>query len=144
METIIDISYGVVPVYRVGDDWRVLVVHQISYRGDDFWILPKGHAEGNETSEEAAKRELKEETGVSSVELKDGVSFEIAYSFIHEGRLIEKTVVYYLGYCHSMDTHISQPNEIKELRWCTFDEAIALVTHDNSRDVLAKAKEALR
>ncbi|MEN9920754.1 MAG: hypothetical protein RL538_647 [Candidatus Parcubacteria bacterium] len=144
METKTDISYGVVPLYKDEGEWKVLIVHQISYRGDDFWILPKGHAEEDESPLEAARRELEEETGVSAVDIKETPTFEINYSFIHEGVRIEKAVIYFLGICESRDVNISQPQEIKELRWCAFDEAVTLVTHDNSRDVLAKAKNALQ
>ncbi len=140
METKQDISYGIVPLYNNGTAWRVLVVHQISYRGDDFWIFPKGHAEKGETPIKAALRELQEETGVSEVELIDKTPIAVSYSFTHEGVRIEKTVEYFVGVCKSSDTHISQPHEIKEIRWCTFDDALTLLSHQNSKDVLQKVK----
>ena len=140
METKQDISYGVVPLYKGADEWQVLVVHQISYRGDDFWIFPKGHAEKEETSTEAALRELHEETGVSEIELIDETPISISYSFTHEGVRIEKTVEYFVGVCKSPDTSISQPHEIKEIRWCSFGEAESLLSHQNSKDVLLKVK----
>ena len=62
METKNDISYGVVPLYQDGGEWKVLVIHQISHRGDRFWIFPKGHGEVGELPAEAALRELHEET----------------------------------------------------------------------------------
>jgi 8-oxo-dGTP pyrophosphatase MutT (NUDIX family) len=139
METKQDTSYGIVPLFRNGDVWRVLVVHQISYRGDDFWIFPKGHAEVDESPEEAAFRELEEETGVTEVALHSGSPISISYSFVHEGVRIEKTVEYFIGICSSQKTNISQPHEIKELKWCSFEEAQNLLTHQNSRDVLDQA-----
>ena len=54
MGTKTDSSYGVVPLFKKDGEWQVLLVHQISYRGDDFWIFPKGHAEEKETGERAA------------------------------------------------------------------------------------------
>lgn len=138
-----DISYGVVPLYKADDGWRVLVVHQISYRGDDFWILPKGHAEGEETPIQAARRELAEETGVHDVTIPEDTQFTIGYSFTHENKRINKTVVYYVGLCKSMATNISQPQEIKELRWCTFAEAHELLSHQNSKNILQQVQEVL-
>ena len=143
METKIDNSYGVVPVFWDGKGWQILLVHQISYRGDDFWIFPKGHAEDSETPVDAARRELQEETGLKEVVLDEHHNFEVNYSFIHEGVRIKKRVIYYLGYCHNKITKVSQPQEIKELRWCTLAEAEKIVTHDNSREVLASAKLVL-
>jgi 8-oxo-dGTP pyrophosphatase MutT (NUDIX family) len=145
METKTDISYGVVPVSKKADGtWQVLVVHQISYRGDDFWIFPKGHAEGNENPKETALRELEEETGIKNITLEPSTSFSIYYAFKHEDVKIDKTVKYYLGYCADTKTIITQPQEIKELRWCDFKTAQQLLTHQNSKDILQQVQMVLR
>jgi 8-oxo-dGTP pyrophosphatase MutT (NUDIX family) len=141
METKQDASFGVVPVYKTLEGIRVLLVHQISYRGDRFWIFPKGHAETGELPEETALRELHEETGVTAVSLLLEQRVNIAYSFIHENVRIDKTVTYFVGMCESDDTEITQPQEVAELRWCTFEEASRLLTHQNSKDVLEKVKQ---
>jgi len=139
-----DISYGVVPLYRDGDDWLVLLIHQISHRGDRFWIFPKGHAEEPETPEAAALRELEEETGVSKVTLETSQTFSMAYTFVHESVRINKQVVYFVGYCEVMETNITQPQEVIELKWCTFAEADLLLTHQNSKDVLTQVQNFLQ
>jgi 8-oxo-dGTP pyrophosphatase MutT (NUDIX family) len=141
METKQDASFGVVPVYKTSEGIQVLLVHQISYRGDRFWIFPKGHAETGESPEETALRELHEETGVTTVSLLPEQCVNIAYSFIHENVRIDKTVTYFVGMCESDDTEITQPQEVAELRWCTFEEASRLLTHQNSKDVLEKVKQ---
>jgi bis(5'-nucleosidyl)-tetraphosphatase len=145
METKTDASYGVVPVFKKDGVWLVLLIHQISYRGQDdtFWIFPKGHAEAGESVEETALRELKEETCISEVSLDKTETYPISYSFFHEGYRIEKSVIYWIGYCDNQAASISQPHEVKELRWCTFEEAGTLLTHQNSKDVLEKVKEFL-
>ena len=141
-----DISYGAVPIFRAEDGWKVLLVHQISYRGpnDTFWILPKGHAEEGESPIDAARRELEEETGVKEVHVQTDQSFDVSYSFTHEGVRIHKTVEYYVGICDSKDTEITLPNEIKDLRWCSFEEAKDLVTHQNTRGVLEAVEKTLQ
>ena len=138
MENKTDTSYGVVPVFKKDGAWQVLVVHQISYRGDDFWIFPKGHAEAGETETVSALRELAEETGITEVTLENAETFSIFYSFTHEQSRIDKTVKYWIGYCANQETYIFQPHEIKELRWCTVAEAEALLSHQNSKDVLSR------
>ncbi len=146
METKTDISYGIVPVFQTPDgEWQLLLVHQISYRGvnDTFWIFPKGHAEEGESAPEAALRELEEETGIKNVTIEPSAVFSISYSFIHEGVQINKTVEYFVGYCADTTTLITQPQEIKELRWCDFDTAETLLTHQNSKDVLKRVQDFL-
>jgi len=146
MEAKTDSSYGIIPLYKRDGEWQVLLIHQISYRGanDTFWTLPKGHAELSETPLEAARRELMEETGIVDIKVEDEPLIDIGYSFMHEGVRINKTVSFYLGFCEKTDTYISQPHEIKELRWCSLDEAQVLVTHDTTRTVLANAHAALQ
>jgi bis(5'-nucleosidyl)-tetraphosphatase len=143
METKNDISFGVVPLYRDGGEWKVLVIHQISHRGDRFWIFPKGHAEENETALESARRELTEETGLNDITLNDSHVFSIDYSFVHENVRINKTVDYYIGYCSNQETLITQPEEVVELRWCSFEEAEQLLSHQNSKDVLNRVQAFL-
>lgn len=143
METKNDISYGVVPLYRDGTEWKVLVIHQISHRHDRFWIFPKGHGEVGELPAEAALRELHEETGLQDVTLEDGQVFSIDYTFVHENVRIDKQVDYFVGYCINQETQITQPEEVIELSWCSFAEAEQLLTHQNSKDVLKRVEAFL-
>lgn len=143
METRDDISYGVIPLFKKGDSWHVLVIHQISYRGDQFWIFPKGHPEEGESPKDAALRELKEETGISDVILKGTENFSMEYSFLHEGVKINKRVEYFIGICNSMQTNVTQPYEVAELRWCELSEAENLLTHQNTKDILKKVRAYL-
>ena len=143
MAAITDFSFGVVPLYKDIDGYKVLLVNQIGRRGDCFWIFPKGHAEGGETPQEAAHRELTEETGVTEVKIITTPTFEVVYSFEHAGEVIDKTVVYYLGLVTDTAVHISQPQEIRELGWFTFAEALDKVSHDNTKRVLLEAQAVI-
>lgn len=145
METIQDESFGVVPLFRDGDNWQVLLIHQISHRGgrNTFWIFPKGHAEVGESPTESALRELEEETGISKVTLETSERFSVSYSFIHENTKVEKQAHFYIGFCESQETHISQPHEVIELKWCSFQEAEVLLSHKNSKDILKNVESFL-
>ena len=56
--------------------------------------LPKGHLDGDETSLEAAQREVREETGVETEPI--GELGEIRYQYEHRGTTVDKRVVFYL------------------------------------------------
>ena len=146
METVSDESFGVVPVIKKDDEWRVLLVHQISYRGknDRFWTFPKGHSDAGEAPLKTASRELAEETGITDVQLVEEAAFTIAYSFTHAGKRIQKSVTYYLGICSNTKTQISIPEEIAELGWFTFEAAIEKLSHKNTQNVLRNAEYYLK
>ncbi len=144
MKTKTDEAFGIVPLYKNGDEFEVLVLHQISHRGDRFWIFPKGHAEGDEQPVEAALRELEEETGVTDIVLDTKQDFVMQYSFKHEDALIKKTVTYYLGYASNKETKITQPQEVVEIRWCSLDAAAELLTHKNTKNILKDVKKYLK
>jgi 8-oxo-dGTP pyrophosphatase MutT (NUDIX family) len=143
MQTKTDVSYGVVPIIKDGASWKVLLVHQISHRGgkNTFWILPKGHAEAGESPVEAAQRELAEETGVTDVKIQSDSSFDVSYSFVHEGVMINKTVQYFVGECRSQDTKLTQPEEILEIKWFPLKEAKEKVSHKNTREILEQVED---
>jgi bis(5'-nucleosidyl)-tetraphosphatase len=140
-----DQSYGVVPLYRDRDEWKVLLIEQISYRGrqDRFWTFPKGHAEPGETPEVAALRELAEETGITNVTLEQAETFMMTYTFVHEGTTIQKNVFFYLGYVTDSATTVTHPDEIAAVRWCTLEEAKQLLSHENARQLLSEVTSFL-
>jgi len=140
MQTIKDYSYGVVPVLKEGDQWKVFLIHQIPRQGTLFWTLPKGHPEDGESHVQTALRELQEETGIVPDRLDDYKKFEQHYTFKHEDQSIEKQVVYYLGYVSSTQYTV-QIDEVKEAGWFTFDEASEKITHDIARGLLTEVRE---
>jgi len=108
-------------------DGRVLLVHRPRY---DDWTFPKGKLDPGESFEDAALREVEEETGVRCTLGRElpPTSYEV------NGR--PKLVRYWLM---SPDAELDfAPNdETDDIRWVTPDEARALLTYDRDRDVLA-------
>jgi 8-oxo-dGTP diphosphatase len=107
-------------------DGEVLVVHRPRY---DDWTLPKGKLDPGEDFEEAALREVEEETGyrcrlgreLPSIEYRD-----------RRGRL--KLVRYW---AMEPEAGVFVPNkEVDEVRWLAVEEALELMTYDRDRDVL--------
>jgi 8-oxo-dGTP diphosphatase len=108
-------------------DGRVLLVHRPRY---DDWTFPKGKLDSDESFEDAALREVEEETGIRCTLGRElpSTSYEV------NGR--PKLVRYWLM---APDAELEfEPNdETDDIRWVTPDEARALLTYDRDRDVLA-------
>lgn len=136
MKTIRDNSYGIIPVFKKDKEYSFLaVLHKTGH-----WAFPKGHLIGNETPLDAAKRELYEETDVTDCIIPEGVSFEENYNFEQDGCKINKTVAYFLGFVDNQETHTPgkfKP-EILESKWVSYSEALRLLTHDGTKDLLKK------
>ena len=96
--------------------------------------IPKGHVEGDETEEETAVREIREETGLE-VRLDTGFRHEISYSPF-EG--IEKKVVFFAAEPAGGEMK-NQECEVSGLEWLPCEEAIQAVTYDTDKEVLAHA-----
>ena len=111
---------------------RVLVVHRPKY---DDWAFPKGKLEAGESWEEAAVREVEEETGLRA-EL--GPYAGSTHYPLGDGT---KEVRYYLM---RADGEPRPRNEVDDLRWVTRGEAMALLTYAYDRDLVSGALSSLR
>jgi 8-oxo-dGTP pyrophosphatase MutT (NUDIX family) len=105
------------------------------------WSLPKGHIEKGETREEAAIREVEEETGIQARILKP--IEDIVYFYRRKnGALIRKTVYHFL--MEALTEELGGPNsEVSEARWVSLKEAQNLLSYANDKGVVRKAKELL-
>ena len=116
-------------------DGRLLL---ISTAGGKRWQLPKGRVEPGETSEQAAVREVREETGVTGriVAPLPGVDYWFA-----EGRAkrIRKHVDYYLLAYVSGSEADFDPREVVGANWFPGEEALAKLSHANERRVAEQA-----
>ena len=112
-------------------DGLVALVHRPRY---DDWTLPKGKLDNGESFEEAALREVWEETGLRARLVRElpPVNYEV------RGR--PKVVRYWLMEVESDDGFVVN-DEVDEVRWVEPDEACALLTYDRDRDVLAGAAD---
>jgi 8-oxo-dGTP pyrophosphatase MutT (NUDIX family) len=105
---------------------------------DRLWALPKGTPEPDETIEQTALREVREETGV--VVEPDGLIGEVKYWFSRpqDGVRYYKTVHHFLlrpvGGDPSQHDH-----EFDEVRWFSVQEALRLLTYRNEAKILRQA-----
>ncbi len=121
-----------------------LVVHQgrvllIATAGGRRWQIPKGHVEPGERLEQAAVREVREETGVTSRIV--AVLPAVDYTFVgKDGRRVRKHVDYYLLDYVSGDAADFDREEADDAAWFSWDEAIARLSHVNERRVAERAR----
>jgi 8-oxo-dGTP diphosphatase len=114
---------------------RAAVVHRPRY---DDWSLPKGKLEPGESFEDAAHREIEEETGLL-VEL--GTKLPSSEYVDRHGR---PKVVHYWRMT-PMGRSAWEPNdEVDETRWVTAGEAAEILSYDHDRRLVATVDENSR
>jgi ADP-ribose pyrophosphatase YjhB (NUDIX family) len=119
-----------------GDECVVIVPVKRSQDGKRVLALPKGHPDGDETPEQAATREVREETGVVA-ELVEPLG-EVAYFYQRKGRRIHKRVRFFLFRYVSGSTD-DHDQEIEEARWMPLAEAAEKLTYAGEREMAARA-----
>ena len=123
---------------------RVALIGRQSRSGRIDWCVPKGHPEGDETIEQAAVREIAEETGLE-VEILEHLG-DIHYEFQVTDKIISKTVHHYLMQQIDGDLTVeNDPNhEAVEARWFGIDQLEKTLSHENERRLARKVIEWVR
>ncbi|MFN3975588.1 MAG: NUDIX hydrolase [Aquificaceae bacterium] len=116
-------------------DGEVLLIRNPS----DVWTFPKGLLEAGEGPEEAAIREVFEETGVRGKILAP--IGEIRYWYMREGRRVRKKVLFYL--MEYMEGEPKPSWEVKDAKFFTLEEAKRLLKYKGDREIFKKALEML-
>ncbi len=119
-----------------GDEMIVIVPVKRASDGRRVVGLPKGHLDGDETPEQAARREVAEETGVQA-ELVEELG-DVSYRYERKGRLVEKVVRFYLFEYRSGDV-ADHDHEIEEARWVPMREAVGQLSYDGERAIVQRA-----
>ena len=117
---------GGVVVRRDAGSPEVLIVHRPAY---DDWSFPKGKCEDGESEEEAAVREVEEETG-----LRCRLERELATTRYRDARGRPKTVRYWL--VTQVGGRLAAANEVDDARFVTFQDAQALLTYARDRELV--------
>jgi 8-oxo-dGTP diphosphatase len=110
-------------------DGRIAVVHRPRY---DDWSLPKGKLAPGETYEQAAVREVREETG-----LECAVERELSSTSYRDRKGRAKLVRYWL--MTPVGGDFAPNSEVDELRWLTPEEAAARLTYPHDAGLAREA-----
>lgn len=138
-------SSGGVLVKQVDGENQVCLVQIPTRGGNPSWRLPKGAIEEGETSEEAAIRETREETGCNGDALSELSDVEYWYTRrdddTGERIRVRKTVDFFLmkytgGVVEDHD------HEVVEAKWYSFSDALGTISYDAERRVLQEAIHA--
>jgi len=136
-----EVSAGGV-VYRRNDDGtiEILLASRRTRRGDLAWGLAKGGLEEGETNEDAAIREVREETGI--VAEIEGSLGETKYFYVWEDVRIRKTVHFFLMRATGGDSD-DRDDEMEEIRWFPMERALKRAAYRGEREMLGRAAELL-
>jgi 8-oxo-dGTP diphosphatase len=114
----------------------------IAVKGGSVWTLPKGLIAKGEKPEEAALREVSEETGVKARLIEKIGDISYWYYATEENTKYRKTVHFYLMEYLSGSTE-EHDFEVEDSRWFPLEEAMQKIVYKGDKSILEKAKEML-
>ena len=138
MEKIKEIRAGGGVLFRMNaGKTEVLLIHR---RG--VWDLPKGKIEQDESREQGACREVKEETGCRDIQIC-GALGSTKHSYRENGISVIKKTWWYAMSTDRPEFNPQQEEQIDLLEWVTVGEALKRVYYDNLKDVLSRFETVL-
>ena len=128
-------------IYKITEG-KILFLLIYSKRNSE-WGFPKGHIEPDETELETAKREIKEETGITDIKFVEDFRCVDTYKIkgtlsSTKNRIIDKNVIYYLARTNE-DFKGSFDDEVEQGKWLDYNQAIELLKYDNQKKLLKSA-----
>jgi 8-oxo-dGTP pyrophosphatase MutT (NUDIX family) len=135
--TLDQVSAGGVVYRGIGASLEVVIVKVVP---EQRWQLPKGIIDDGETFEQAALREVREESGMTAeiVAPIETIEYWFTADWDHSQRRIHKFVHFFLM-CHKDGDGSDHDHEVDEVRWVTIDEALKTLKYKSERDLVQKA-----
>lgn len=124
-------------VFRMDAGQPLFLLIRDSYQN---WGFPKGHIEPGEQADDAARREVSEETGLGGLVVRAAID-TIDWFFRFRGQLIHKSCQFFLMESVEAVTSPQRNEGITACRWITFEEAETLISYSNAREVLRRAQD---
>ncbi len=128
-------------IYKIEEE-KIFFLLVYSKRNNE-WGFPKGHIEPNETELETAKREIKEETGITDLEFIKNFRCCDTYKIkgtlrTTKNRIIDKNVIYYLARTKE-DFNGSIDDEIGQHNWLQYEDCVEYLKHEKQKELIKKA-----
>jgi 8-oxo-dGTP pyrophosphatase MutT (NUDIX family) len=108
---------------------------------DEILALPKGHPDGDETSAQAAQREVREETGLEADVLER--LGDVKYWYVRGGERVMKVVAFFLFRYRSGSVE-NHDHEVEEALWIPLEEAPRRLAYKGEREMADAAISRLR
>jgi 8-oxo-dGTP pyrophosphatase MutT (NUDIX family) len=143
LPTVEETSAGGLVVDRRGPQLVGAVIARLNRAGRVEWCLPKGHLERGETPEQAAVREIAEETGITGRVL--GSLGTIDYWFSVDGRRVHKLVHHYLldAVGGTLTVEADPDQEAIDVAWVPLGGLGTLLAFRNERKIAKEASARL-
>ena len=103
--------------------------------------LPKGHLEKGESSEQAATREVREETGLTATPIEK--LGDVKYWYVRDGERVMKQVSFFLFRYHSGSVR-DHDHEVDSAEWVRLDQAPSLLAYKGEREMAAAALSRMK
>lgn len=130
----LEISAGAIVYTKADGKIKYLILKDFH----NNWGFPKGHLENNETEEQAAIREIKEEVGL---DVKLDTTFKETLEYVMPNGINKKSV-YFLAYFENQ-TPQKQLKEVQEIQILDYEEVLDILTFDSMKQVFVKANRIL-
>ena len=131
-----EVSAGGV-IFRVVEGERKYLLLHYNYV-KPHWDFPKGKIEKGEQPVETARREIKEETGITDIRFVEGFQDTVHYFFTRDNETISKDVIYFVAETRQQDVTLSKEHIGYIL--LGYESALKRLSFKNSQDVLKKAE----
>jgi ADP-ribose pyrophosphatase YjhB (NUDIX family) len=116
---------------------QAALIGRLDRRGRLLWSLPKGHLEAGETTEDAAIREVEEETGIRGVVIAPLGTID--FWFVAEDRRVHKTVHHFL--LEARGGELSDEDvEVSEVAWVPLEQVRERLAYDGERRLVDTAR----
>lgn len=119
------------------------ILYVIVKSKEGVYGFPKGHAESNESEEQTAVREIKEETNLD-VKIIDGFRVTGEYKVPDEKDTIKNLVIFLAEYKYNNQEIKFQKEELQDAKLMNFDEATNTFEYENLKNFLKKADNFIK